>query len=378
MLSGLAIAFLLLYIPPLQLRPPRIHSRKQWIVKLLIIIFLLPASYYFSRKIMDATPLGIESADMLPIIKVMGQRFLHDGLHTVYSPISEIWGGIQPIYLPALWMAFLPALIFDFDMRWITVTGIWLSIMAALYPLVLKIRNGRALLLFAALLLLTGWFHFDKVNNVIRLTEEGVIFVFYSLMVYALVSGRAWLIGIGAAFCLLSRYALIGWIPCAAFFWLWNKEYLKITKAFFAGAFVILLLLIIPFGWSTVNTLIKIPGHYTEHAQIVWGRNPEYFYHSLGMARFFGPSGIASLHFILVAGTFLCPLLFLGYCLIKKETGRQTNNFLLASFQLSITFFYNFLDVSYLYLYYTPVFVSLVIASLSLVNNFTNSKEKNH
>lgn len=378
MLSGLAIAFLLLYIPPLRLQPPRIHPRKQWIVKLLVIVFLLPGSYYFSRKIMDATPLGIESADMLPIIKVMGQRFLHGDLHTVYSPIAEIWDGIQPVYLPALWMAFLPALIFDFDLRWITVTGIWLSVMAVLYPVSLKIRNALTLLLPAAIFLLIVWLHFDDVNNVIRLTEEGVIFVFYSLMVYAIVSGRAWLIGLGAAFCLLSRYALIGWIPCAALFWLWNKEYLKVTNAFLAGTLVILLLLIIPFGWSTIKILIKIPGHYTEHAQIVWGRNPEYFYHSLGMAKFFGPSGITSQHLILVAGTFLCPLLFLGYCLIKKKTGRQVNNFLLASFQLSITIFYNFLDVSYLYLYYTPVFVSLVIASLSLVNNFTNSKEKNY
>jgi hypothetical protein len=323
---------------------------------------------------MDATPLGIESADMLPIIKVMGQRFLHGDLHTVYSPIAEIWGGIQPIYLPALWMAFLPALIFDFDMRWITVTGIWLSVMAVLFPVVLKIRNGLTFLVPGAILLLLGWLHFDKVNNVIRLTEEGVIFIFYSLMVYALVSGKAWLIGTGAAFCLLSRYALIGWIPCAAIFWLWNKEYLNVTKAFFSGAMVILLLLIIPFGWPTLKLLINVPRHYIEHAQIVWERNPEYFYHSLGMASFFGPTGIISLHSVLVAGTFLCPLLFLIYCLIRKQAGRQTNNFLLASFQLSITFFYNFLDVSYLYLYYTPVFVSLLIASLSFANNFAGSK----
>lgn len=318
---------------------------------------------------MDATPPGIEYADMLPIIKVMGQRFLHGDLHAVYSPIAEIWGGIQPIYLPALWMAFVPALIFDFDLRWITVTGIWLTAMAVLYPAVLKIRNGLPLLLVAALLLLIGWFHFDQVNNVIRLTEEGVVFVFYSLMVYALVSGKGWLIGAGAAFCLLSRYAFIGWIPCAALYWVWNKEYLKLTKAFFAVALIVLLLLIIPFGWSVTEMLIKVPGHYTEHAKIVWERNPEYFYHSLGMAKFFGPSHIASLHFILVAGTFLCPLLFLIYYLIKKKKNPRMNNFILASFQLSISFFYSFLDVSYQYLYYTPVFVSLIIATMSLANN---------
>jgi hypothetical protein len=374
----LGIAICLLYLPPLQLSPPSAYPRKQSIIKGLIIIFLLPVSYHFCRKILDATPLQIESADMLPIIKVMGQRFLRGDLHAVYSPIIEIWNGIQPIYLPVLWMAFLPALIFDFDLRWITVTGIWLSVMTVLYPVILKIRKGQSFILLTALLVLLCWFHFDEENNVVRLTEEGVIFVFYSLMVYAIVSGRAWLIGLGAAFCLLSRYALIGWIPCAVLFWLWDKEYLKITKAFFAGAIVILLLLVIPFGWPVIKILLKIPGHYIEHAQKVWERSPEEFYDSLGMARFFGPSGITTLHFILVAGTFLCPLLFLGYYLMKKKTGKQYNNFLLASFQLSLTFFYNFLDVSYLYLYYTPVFVSLVIASLSLANNMTRSKGKSY
>jgi hypothetical protein len=38
-------------------------------------MILLPGSYYFSKRIMDGTLLGIESADMLPIIKVMGNRF---------------------------------------------------------------------------------------------------------------------------------------------------------------------------------------------------------------------------------------------------------------------------------------------------------------
>jgi hypothetical protein len=173
---------------------------------------------------------------------------------------------------------------------------------------------------------------------------------------------------VGAAFCLLSRYALIGWIPCVALYWLWNKEYLKLTKSFIAGTIVVLLFLIIPFGWSTMEMLIKVPGHYTGHAIMVWERNPEYFYHSLGMAKFFGPSQITNLHFILVAGTFLCPLLFLVYSLVQKKKGIMINNFLLASFQLSISFFYSFLDVSYQYLYYTPVFISLIIASMSLAN----------
>jgi hypothetical protein len=66
----------------------------------------------------------------------------------------------------------------------------------------------------------------------------------------------------------------------------------------------------------------------------------------------------------------MIPLLFLFF-VRKSQTPLPL--VLLAGFQLAVTFFYNFLDVSYLYLYYTPVFISLVIAVWLLAS--TKSKE---
>ncbi len=42
---------------------------------------------------------------------------------------------------------------------------------------------------------------------------------YYILLVLALLSGRPWLIGIAISLCVLSRYALAGWIP-AYLLWL--------------------------------------------------------------------------------------------------------------------------------------------------------------
>lgn len=103
---------------------------------------------------------------------------------------------------------------------------------------------------------------------------------------------------------------------------------------------------------------LQLPQHYIKHAQWVWKENPSYFYNSPGIAKFFGPAHTALLHYCLLCGTFLLPLTLLFFIRKKIVSG----NFLLAGFQLGISFFYSFLDVSYLYLYYTPVFVSLVIA----------------
>jgi hypothetical protein len=360
LLCGTGIAFLL---PGVSCQVP---AKKQWLnrqlpVKLIVIAALLPFSYLLAMKIMDGTPLEIEHADMLPIMKVMCARFLDGELAQVYETIPEIWKGIQPIYLPAMWMPFTPSLLLDFDMRWITVCGIWLSVIACVWPGIWK-RSWTTLLFALSMLLLLAWFHFEKTNNVIRLTEEGVVFFYYTLLVLAIFSGNPWLIGLSAALCLLSRYALIGWIPFAGLYLLYIKQYRFLAKTAAAGIAVILLLVILPFGIKPLSLHINLPMQYAAHAERVWAETPVVFEKSLGMAKFFGSENSRVLNAILIIGSFLVPIAFFFYIRKKKLALPIV---LLSGLQLSVTFFYNFLDVSYLYLYYTPVFISLAIAGYS-------------
>ncbi|HEX8316073.1 MAG TPA: hypothetical protein VF609_13820, partial [Flavisolibacter sp.] len=141
LLSGALLSFLLVKVPEIALdRKAMVSSFGSFIwIKALLIAAFLPIGYHYCRQIMDDTPLAIENADMLPVIKVMGQRFLSGEWHSVYRPIPEIWNGLQPIYPSVLWMSFLPALLFDFDLRWITVIGIYLS--AILCVFLLKFRK---------------------------------------------------------------------------------------------------------------------------------------------------------------------------------------------------------------------------------------------
>ena len=111
---GVGISLLLLKQPPFSINKKMLLS-KQSIVKTTVLLLLLPISYYFCRQMMDATPLEKEYADMLPIMKVMGKRFLDGPSGGVYDPIAEIWNGIQPVYLPAMWIPFIPSIIFHFD-----------------------------------------------------------------------------------------------------------------------------------------------------------------------------------------------------------------------------------------------------------------------
>lgn len=371
---GLGISYFILKIPSFKTERRLLINKQLW-GKAIFILVLLPVSYFAARKMMDSTPLQIEYADMLPIMKTMSGRFIEGNWRHVYDPIPEIWGGVQPIYLPAMWMPFTASLIFDFDMRWITVCGIWLSVALCIWPGIWK-RNVSYVFFALTILTLLTWLHIDGSHNVIRLTEEGVVFFYFSLLAVAIISGNPWLIGVTAALCLLSRYALIGWIPFAGLYLLLTGQFRYLLKILAAGAIVVLLILLIPFGWKPLLNQLPVATGYVSLAARVWDENPEFFYTSLGMAKFFGPRNIALLHSIVFWGTFIFPLLFLG--LIKKKS-IPSNIVLLSSFQFCVTFFYNFVDVSYLYLYYTPVFVSLVIAGWALMtaerreNNSVNS-----
>ena len=357
--TGVGISFCLLQIPAIQIRKVSILNR-QLLLKLLLIGLLLPISYQLARHIMDDNPLRYENADMLPIIKSMNQRFLNGQWKQVYQPIPEIWNGIRPIYLPAMWMPFGLSLIFDFDIRWITVCGIWLSVILCVLPIWKKL--SPAIFLMSAFLILLAWLHTNDDNGVIELTEEGVVFFYYSLLATALILNNPWLLGISVATCLLSRYSFIGWIPFTVLYLLLRKEYKFLLRTSIMAS-IVGLVLILPFGIGPLLYHLHLHDDYISHAARVWHDEPDTYFETLGMAKFFGAYHIKLLHFILVGGSFLIPLSLLLF--FRKKISTQPN-ILLAGFQLTLTFFYNFLDVTYLYLYYTPVFVSLLIASWSL------------
>jgi len=360
LLSGMGITISLLRSPQIKIQRAEIVN-KQLLLKILVIALLLPVSYQLARHIMDENPLRYENADMLPIMKVMGQRFWRGECRQVYQPIPEIWNGIKPIYLPAMWMPFSLSLIFDFDLRWITVCGIWLSIILCVLPAWKK--RWQTILFIVALLTLLTWFHFEEDNGVIELTEEGVVFFYYALLAVAIIVLNPWLLGISVALCLLSRYSFIGWIPFAILYFLVKKQYAFLLKTVLSASIVAVLILILPFGVDPLLYHLHLHDDYISHAARVWHDEPDTYFETLGMAKFFGPSHIKLLHFILETGTFLIPLAFLFF--LRRKISTQPN-ILLAGLQLSLTFFYNFLDVTYLYLFYTPVIVSLVIAGWSL------------
>lgn len=320
-------------------------------------------SYVLAARIMDASPLRYEDADMVPILQAMARRFLSGEWRTLYDPIPEIWSGVQPIYLPFLWLPFTAAELFDFDPRWITVSGIWVAACTVL--IFLDLRRGVAgWLLLYLLYALMRHLHMEPSHNVIRLTEEGVVYAWYALLAWALASRNDGLLGLAFSACLLSRYTAFGAFPAIL---LWRILQGRWRSALVVAAVPGLLMLfsVVAFGRGAIAPFTSLPAKYVDHARWVWGTNPEYMTRGLGLAKFFGPGRVVLQHTLLVWVSLLLPsLVVAGLWLAGKRIRIATANLETALVMLSLVCFHALVVVPYDYLSFTPVFFALVVSAM--------------
>ena len=357
----ISLGWLLLPQSSFALRTPKTISAKGLRRRAIAILLKTIALIYFSIELFEGTPLSIEMADMLPIMKVMATRFYSGQLSHVYDKIPEIWGGIQPIYLPAMWMPFTAAIALKIDMRWVTVGGLFLGFSLFLTLIRPFKRPYPVTLLFLFTAMLFWWLFKEDIYNFIPLTEEGIVIGYYSLLVLALLNGNQWLIGFSIALCTLSRYSFIGWIPAFAIYLLWNKKWTAIGKITLSGSITVLLLCILPFGIKPIQLIAELPNEYISFSKRVWQDSGDFFFETMGFAKFFGPERIALQHQLLVYLSFIVPSLFVVVCLfLKNKYQNSIHNIPLASLKLALVVFYNLIDVPYLYLFYTSSFISLL------------------
>ena len=193
------------------------------------------------------------------------------------------------------------------------------------------------------------------------MSEEGVVIGYYTLLVLALVSGKPWLTGIAISLCMLSRYALVGWIPAYVLWLILQKRTKELSIISLTGIGCFVLIFLVPVGWVTFKRLAYLPHDYISFAGRVWKDSPDVFSTAPGLAWFFGRNGTAILHGLLIFFSFTLPTAFIVYAI-----RRGRNNVPLAALKLSLVVFYCFIDVPYLYLFYTSSVVSLLILAMAL------------
>ena len=182
------------------------------------------------------------------------------------------------------------------------------------------------------------------------------------LLTLALLNGNIWFIAVCIALCGLSRYAFIGWLIPYGLILVYKKRVPDLIKLIATGIVCFLLLMIIPFGWAPFINLLSLPDRYIDFATRVWHDSPIVFSSSLGFAKFFGAGRIALQHHLLIILSFAVPFLFAVIAIwLRDKKNYRIRNISLATFKISLVVFYSFIDVPYLYLFYTSSFVSLLI-----------------
>jgi hypothetical protein len=364
LLAGLIFIISILILPAARLCVVR-DLKKESVIKLPLVVIMLLLAYVTSRYWLDRIPLDPDFADMLPVMKVMNERFLHGDWKQVYDPIPEIWNGTTPIYLPAMWLPYASAIALQIDMRWVTVLAVLVSFIIILSGIRVH-KNGYFGYGQIAVTALLFWWLFarNEVHSLITMSEEGVVIFYFVLLCAAIISANPFFMGITAAICILSRFSMIGWlIPCLIFYAV-RRDFRKLLVFSFTGTACFFLFFLMPFGFKTLEQMIALPGNYVAFAKHVWENTPEVFWLNLGLAKFYGIHRIAMLHHTLLMVSFGIPFLFMCFCLLQKKWNLQNMN--LACFKLSLLVFYQFIDVPYGYLFYPCSFVSLLIAAALL------------
>ena len=366
-MAGLGIC--LIPLIPLHKESKSISANKytNQVIPYLGVLFLLALIVFHVIRLKSLySNIGIDKkwADMLPTIELACQRFLQG--KNVYGSAPEIWDTAIIPYLPLMWVPFLPAIVFDFDLRWITLIVQLLGIALILKPILVRKKTVPfipSIIAGLGLFLLLNFFLY-KNTTYWSMTEEGIVAGFYLLLSYSLLRGNYWMIGLAITGCTLSRYSLLFWIPIYFAFIFFTKPRLDFGKLFLSYAVSMLLLFILPYFIKDPSYFINIPIGYSKLVPNFWvhSKIDEHLLYNVGLFKFFN---VASLHLmptLEVITSFLAPLLFsLIVWRLKNKYPLNERYISYISLKISLIFFFGFIQMPYMYIFVPVTLISYLL-----------------
>jgi hypothetical protein len=297
-------------------------------------------------------------------MQIMSKRFL-DG-QQVYAIIPEIWGDMQPIYLPAMWMPYIPSVMYNFDPRWITV---FFTLLAVVVPLLLLPKRHKntwlSLLLIPALAVLFRQFLKLDVQY-ITLCDEGVVVGWYVLLGWALWKGNPYLIGTFMAISVLSRLSVVGFIPAYMIWLFFFQSRAKAIRVAIAGGSVGLVLMVVSQAIFHIKVFTDLPRRYLEaimgtEFQKLQGAIQE----GLGIAKMLPQSAFPALAMADKVFAFAIPLLLVGiYARFRSHFDARW--FPIGMLKIGLVVFFNLLIIPIITLFYASTFLSVAMLAFYL------------
>lgn len=220
------------------------------------------------------SPINVHWSDVIPIVQAYVDRFRSG--EVVYRYLTNLPYPLFPNHLPLQWLPYVPAQALGIDFRWVSL-GLLLVVGFGAYQLVLLRQPGgwlsfglRALLPAAVL-----WQVVHRDENLFSQVLEQTIITYYFLLAASVLAGSAWAQGGALVLCLLSRYAVIFWVPL--FLWmLWRtagrRHALLVAGIVLAG---IVGIYIVPFFAENPTIFTHALAEYRIATLGEWSRVPE-------------------------------------------------------------------------------------------------------
>lgn len=345
----------------------------QRVVYISLVAFVAMAALmaYQYNLTLAAYPIDPKLSDVIPQIEVLVRRFLSGEF--AYVPITEFGWEMRSPYLPLHWIPFAIPDIVGMDYRWFAFGAFLMATMAILVRLFrqkslpLFIFVGLGLLPVAMLLTSLYW-----VDFIYGTTVELMFVSFYLFLGLVITRKSPYILAIAIVLCLLSRYALIFWIPF--FFlllWIFNQRRTVIITSLVCMAAVVLIY-ILPFlsqdwgifmdGINSRNEAIKVAWTYEGFYR---GGYPSILYRGVGLGIYFfkelgAESGLNTLKIVQLVTSIL--VLLIATIIYPKIKSRVPLRFYgLAMLYLSLVMLYHFGPLPYLYLMLVPTGLSIAV-----------------
>ena len=347
---------------------------------LLIAVFISISSLIFIRLhfIIQSNEISIEDSsfsDIIPQTEILVNRLADH--EKVYQPIQFEGYRLYPTYLPLQWMPYLICERLNFDYRWLAAFVFW--IIALIF--FIRYSHGSNNIITAAFIScypLLVWFTlmlYDQMQFAFML--ESLIAAYYLCAMMSLAIGNKITSAVSFAFCLLSRYAIVLWMPFYFFYKLLIKEYRSTLVIGSILIFAFGLIYCLPFFRTDQSIFIKGYNYHSSAALGEWQHlnekgQPAHLFNGLGLAawgyKFLHQQDITSkLHIWQKIHFFTSAFVVLAMAAVYyfKRSTIRAKPYLMMSFKIYLIIFYVFIQIPYSYLFFVPVIVtSVLIADL--------------
>lgn len=320
--------------------------------------------YRLLKPLFEQVPIKVSNSDIIPQIQRFCKEFLAGRFP--YTPFDDFGYRMSPTYLPTQWLPYLPMDWLQIDPRMLT-----FSIFALIYGVfAAKIIQNNVSFVKAILLLAMPIFLISQVfiyeSAVWSLTVEQLIMGYYLLLGISLTTESRPFQIFAIILCLMSRFALIFWLPLFVFM-IWTKQGTRATVTYCAWIVAGCAALYLPFLIKDPYIFTNAQAYYDLATERCWTEaKPPPIYHGLAFTiYFFEKAGdkiqlIAELKKTLFLITPSVSVLF-GALWWRFKDKIDLPLFAICTLKISLAIFYAFIQIPFSYLYLTPIIVSTVV-----------------